>query len=93
VLGTLAGEARTASLLAVLVVLPVVFLGLVPHGAVPAAWWISDFLPFSHAVRFFSAALFDPSPWRHVAVETAWLLGLGAVFWIFARIGMRRLAS
>ena len=92
-LGTLAGEARTASLLAVLVVLPVVFLGLVPRGAVPAAWWISDFLPFSHAVRFFSAALFDPSPWRHVAVETAWLLGLGAVFWTTARLGMRRLAA
>jgi ABC-type Na+ efflux pump permease subunit len=93
VLGTLAGEARTASLLAVLVVLPVVFLGLVPRGAVPAAWWISNFLPFSHAVRFFSAALFDPSPWRHVAVETAWLLGLGAVFWTTARLGMRRLAA
>jgi len=93
VLGTLAGEARTASLLAVLVVLPVVFLGLVPRGAVPVAWWISDFLPFSHAVRFFSAALFDPSPWRHVAIETAWLLGLGAVFWTMARLGMRRLAS
>jgi ABC-type Na+ efflux pump permease subunit len=92
-LGTLAGEARTASLLAVLVVLPVVFLGLVPRGAVAAAWWISDFLPFSHAVRFFSAALFDPSPWRHVAIETAWLLGLGAVFWTLARLGMRRLAA
>jgi ABC-type transport system involved in cytochrome c biogenesis permease component len=91
VLGALAGEARTASLLAVLVVLPVVFLGLVPHGAVPVAWWISDFLPFSHAVRFFGAALFDPSPWRHVATETAWLLGLGAAFWTFARVGMARL--
>ena len=92
-LGALAREARTASLLAVLVVLPVVFLGLVPRGAVPFAWWVSNFLPFSHAVRFFSAALYDPSPWRNVAIETAWLLGLGAVFWIFARIGMRRLAS
>lgn len=92
-LGALAREARTASLLAVLVVLPVVFLGLVPRGAVALAWWISDFLPFSHAVRFFSAALFDPSPWRHVAIETAWLLGLGAVFWTLARLGMRRLAS
>ena len=92
-LGALAREARTASLLAVLVVLPVVFLGLVPRGAVPLAWWVSDFLPFSHAVRFFSAALFDPSPWRHVAIETAWLLGLGAVFWTLARLGMRRLAA
>jgi ABC-2 type transport system permease protein len=92
-LGALAREARTASLLAVLVVLPVVFLGLVPRGAVPVAWWISNFLPFSHAVRFFSAALFDPSPWRTIAVETAWLLALGAVFWALARLSVRRLAS
>ena len=92
-LGALAREARTASLLAVLVVLPVVFLGLVPRSAVPLAWWVSNFLPFSHAFRLFSAALFDPSPWRHVAIETAWLLGLGAVFGGLARLGMRRLAS
>ena len=92
-LGALAREARTASLLAVLVVLPVVFLGLVPRGAVAVAWWISDFLPFSHAVRFFSAALYDPSPWRNVAIETAWLLGLGAAFWALARLSMRRLTA
>jgi ABC-2 type transport system permease protein len=92
-LGALAREARTASLLAVLVVLPVVFLGLVPRGAAPVAWWISEFLPFAHAVRFFSAALYDPSPWRNVAVETAWLLGLGAVFWVLARHSVRRLAA
>ena len=92
-LGALAREARTASLLAVLVVLPVVFLGLVPRGAVPLAWWISEFLPFAHAVRFFSAALYDPSPWRNVAVETAWLLGLGAVFWLLARHSVRRLVA
>lgn len=92
-LGALAREARTASLLAVLVVLPVVFLGLVPRGAVALAWWISDFLPFAHAVRFFSAALYDPSPWRNVGIETAWLLGLGAVFWVLARLGMRRLTA
>jgi ABC-type Na+ efflux pump permease subunit len=92
-LGALAREARTASLLAVLVVLPVVFLGLVPRGAVAVAWWVSDFLPFSHAVRFFGAALFDPSPWRHVGVETAWLLGLGVVFWALARVSVRRLTA
>jgi ABC-2 type transport system permease protein len=92
-LGALAREARTASLLAVLVVLPVVFLGLVPRGAVPVAWWLSDFLPFAHAVRFFGAALYDASPWRNVGVETAWLLGLGVVFWLLARLGTRRLAA
>jgi hypothetical protein len=77
----------------VLVVLPVVFLGLVPRGAVPVAWWISELLPFSHAVRLFSAALYDTSPWRTVAIEVAWLLGIGAVLWAAARAGMRRLAA
>jgi ABC-2 type transport system permease protein len=92
-LGALAREARTASLLAVLVVLPVVFLGLVPREAVPLAWWISDFLPFAHAVRLFNAALYDTSPWRRVGIEAAWLLGIGAVFGWFAKLGMRRLAG
>ena len=92
-LGALAREARTASLLAVLVVLPVVFLGLVPHGAFPAAWWISRFLPFSHAVDWLSAALYDVSPWRTLLVETAWLLGIGAVLWVLARRAVRTLSA
>jgi ABC-2 type transport system permease protein len=92
-LGAVAREARTASLLAVLVVLPVVFLGLVPRGAFAAAWWVSEFLPFAHAVRWFSAALYDTSPWRTVGVETLWLVGIGAVLVALARLGMRRLAA
>ena len=44
-LGALAREARTASLLAVLVVLPVVFLGLVPRDALAFAYWVSEFAP------------------------------------------------
>jgi ABC-type transport system involved in cytochrome c biogenesis permease component len=91
-LGALAREARTASLLAVLVVLPVVFLGLVPRAAFAAAWWLSEFLPFAHAVRWFSAALYDASPWRTVGVETLWLLGIGASLWGLARLSIRRLA-
>jgi ABC-2 type transport system permease protein len=92
-LGALAREARTASLLAVLVVLPVVFLGLVPRGAFALAWWVSEFLPFAHAVRWFGAALYDTSPWRTLGVETLWLLGIGAVFGALARGSMRRLAA
>jgi ABC-2 type transport system permease protein len=92
-LGALAREARAASLLAVLVVLPVVFLGLVPRGALAFAWWLSEFLPFAHAVRWFSAALYDTSPWRTVAVETLWLLGIGVVLGTLARLAMRRLAA
>ena len=92
-LGALAREARTASLLAVLVVLPVVFLGLVPRGAFPVAWWVSRFLPFSHAVDWFSAALYDTSPWRTLLVETVWLLGIGAVLWVLARRAVRTLSA
>jgi ABC-2 type transport system permease protein len=92
-LGALAREARTASLVALLVVLPIVFLGLVPQEVVPAAAWISDALPFVHAVRFFSAALFDTSPWSTVAREALWLCGLGALFGVLARIGTRRLLA
>jgi ABC-type Na+ efflux pump permease subunit len=92
-LGALAGEARTASLAAVLIVLPIVFLGLIPRQVVPFAGWVSDALPFVHAVRFFGSALFDVSPWETVARETAWLVVLGGMFAGFARLGMRRLTA
>src|SRR5207249_9173067 len=62
-LGALSREARTASLVAVLVVMPIVFLGLVPREVVPVAGWLSDGLPFAHAVRYFAASLYDASPW------------------------------
>jgi ABC-2 type transport system permease protein len=90
-LGALAGEARTASLAAVLIVLPIVFLGLIPRQVFPLAGWVSDALPFVHAVRFFGSSLFDVSPWGTLARETAWLLALGSVFGGLARLGMRRL--
>ena len=92
-LGALAREPRTASLLAVLVVLPVVFLGLVPRGAVAPAWWVSQLLPFSHAVRWFGAALYDTDPWRALGIQSLWLAGLGGVFWLLARRGMRTLSA
>jgi hypothetical protein len=55
--------------------------------------WISDALPFVHAVRFFGSALFDVSPWGTLAREAAWLLALGSAFAVLARLGMRRLAT
>ncbi len=92
-LGALAREARTASLVAVLVVLPVVFLGLIPKGVAAPVAWVSDALPFVHAVRFFGSALYDASPWGAVGVETAWLVGIGAVFGLLARAATKRLAA
>ena len=90
-LGALAREARTASLVAQLVVMPIVFLGLIPAEIVPPAAWASDALPFAHSVRFFSAALYDLSPWGSVLREGLWLVALGAVFGGLARVGARRL--
>jgi ABC-2 type transport system permease protein len=92
-LGAVAREARSASLLAVLVVMPIIFLGLVPREVVPVAGWVSDALPFTHAVRFFGSALYDLRPWGPVLREGAWLAGLAAVFGAVARVGMRRLSS
>jgi ABC-type multidrug transport system permease subunit len=90
-LGALAREARTASLVGLLIVLPIVFLGLVPREIVPAAGVVSDALPFAHAVRFFASSLYDVRPWGAVAREAAWLGGLGLAFGAAARLGARRL--
>ncbi|HYX89023.1 MAG TPA: ABC transporter permease [Gaiellaceae bacterium] len=92
-LGALAREARAASLVAVLVVLPIVFLGLIPSEVVPPAGWVSDGLPFAHAVRFFSSALYDLSPWGEVLRQGLWLVALGLVFVGLARVAARRLLA
>jgi ABC-2 type transport system permease protein len=88
-IGALSREARTASLVAVLLVLPIVFLGLIPPEVFAAAGWVSDALPFAHGVRLFSATLYDLHPWGAVARETAWLLGLGILFALLARSAVR----
>jgi ABC-type Na+ efflux pump permease subunit len=92
-LGAVAGEARAAVLVALLVVLPLVFLGLIPREVVPPAGLASDALPFAHAVRFFAAALYETDPWGEVAREAAWLSGLGLVFGVIARQRARRLGA
>jgi ABC-type multidrug transport system permease subunit len=92
-LGALAKETRTASLVAVLVVMPIVFLGLVPREVAPVAGWLSDGLPFAHAVRYFASSLYDTDPWGTVVRELAWLAGLGAVFGGLARLATRRLLA
>jgi hypothetical protein len=91
--GGLAREARTASLVAVMVVLPIVFVGLVPREVVPAAGWVSDALPFVHAVRLFASSLYDADPWRTVAVEAAWLAAIAVVAGLLARRAARRLLA
>ena len=92
-LGVLARESRTATLLAFLVALPLVLVGLVPAGAVEIAGWVSNAYPFVHAVDFFESALYDADPWATLARELAWLVGLAALFGAGARIGVRRLLT
>jgi ABC-2 type transport system permease protein len=91
--GAVSRESRTAVLVAFLVALPLVLLGLVPEGAARAAWWAGRVFPFSHAVDFFQAALYDGDPWGKLAREAAWLLALGLVYAAGARAGVRRLVA
>jgi ABC-2 type transport system permease protein len=92
-MGALARDSRTAVLVAFLAALPLVLLGLVPEGAARAAWWAAQAFPFSHAVDFFQAALYDSAPWRTLAVDAAWLLGLALAFGAAARLAVRRLLA
>ena len=91
--GAISRESRTAVLVGFLAALPLVLLGLVPEGAAGAAWWAGRAFPFSHAVSFFQAALYEGDPWGKLAREGAWLLGLALVFAAAARAGMRRLLA
>lgn len=92
-LAVLAREARVATLAAVLVILPIVFLSLVPREVAPPAAYVSEALPFMHAVRLLDALLFAASPLEPGLREVAWLLALGLVFGALARAGMRRLLT
>nr|MBA2331454.1 hypothetical protein [Actinomycetota bacterium] len=92
-LGALAREGRTASLVAILAVLPIVFVGLVPREVAPAAAAISDVFPFAHGLRFFTAALFELHPWAALLREGAWLLVLTLGFGLLARRAVVRLPA
>ena len=91
-LGALARDARTASLVAILAALPIVFLGLVPREVAPAAAYVSDAFPFAHALRFFTSALFDLRPLGAAAREAGWLAGLTLLSCAAARAAVRRLS-
>jgi hypothetical protein len=93
VVGALTREARAATLVAFLAALPIVLLGIVPTGSVPAAGWVSDAFPFVHAARLFSSALADADPAGTVAREAGWLVGLGAAYGVAARVSVRRLLT
>ena len=89
--GVLARDARTATLVAFLAALPFVLLGLIPEAALDAAARLSEAFPFVHAVRISEAALYDVEPGGTLAREAAWLLALTAVLAAGARLAVRRL--
>jgi ABC-2 type transport system permease protein len=91
--GGLARDARAATLVAFLAVLPVVLLGLVPRGSVPPAAWISEAFPFVHTARLVEASLGGASPAWDVLREVGSLVGLGLGYGALARLGVRRLAT
>jgi ABC-2 family transporter protein len=91
--GALARDGRTAALVAVLAVLPILLVGLVPSQVSRPAAYVSDAFPFSHAADLFAAALYEGDPWRSMAGAAAWLVGLGLVYGVGARLAARRLLS
>jgi ABC-type multidrug transport system permease subunit len=94
-IGALAREVRAASLLAVLLTLPIAFLALVPSGAVAGPLYdvvrvVSASLPFKPALQGVDAALNRSEP--GVGQSVLHLLALTAAFGAVARLALRRLA-
>jgi ABC-2 type transport system permease protein len=92
-IGAAAREVRAASLLAVLVLLPVAALGLVPSGAVSSGAYdairaISAAFPFRPALRGLEAGLSGGS----LAGPLAHLAGLAVAYVALARVALRRFA-
>ena len=91
--GTLARNAGTAMLLALLVGLPLALAGIVPAGASEATDLLRAAVPFAATVELAAAALYEPDPWAAVAEEVARLLVLTVAFAVLARLTVRRLLT
>ena len=92
--GALAREVRAASLLAILLALPLAFLALVPSGAVAGGLYdairvISALFPFKPALQALDAAINDAGG---LAGPLLHLLALTAGFGVIARLAIRRFA-
>ena len=94
-IGGLAREVRAASLLAILLSLPIAFLALVPSGAVSAGLYdvvriVSAAFPFKPALQAVRAALNDTDP--GIVGPLLHLGGLTLAFGVLGRVALRRLA-
>jgi ABC-2 type transport system permease protein len=92
-IGSLARDARAASIISFLILLPLVFLALVPAGAVGHGFYdvisaISFVFPFKAALQGLDAAVNNASP--SLAGAVAHLLALAVVFAALAGVGLRR---
>jgi ABC-type transport system involved in cytochrome c biogenesis permease component len=88
-IGAIARETRTALLAALMLTLPLVFIGLIPGAAVA---FVSQLVPFGPAFRVFQALLADPS------VGGIWpdVVALGALTVVYAgaaTIALKRLGG
>ncbi|HEX5782940.1 MAG TPA: ABC transporter permease, partial [Solirubrobacteraceae bacterium] len=90
-IGGLAREVRAASLLAILLVLPIVFLGLVPSGSVSPGLYdlvnvTSGLFPFKPSLRALDGAING----GELLLPLLHLLALTAGFFVIARVAIRR---
>ena len=92
-LGALAGGVRTATILALAVTLPLIFLGVIPASVSQLAATISNLFPFAPAADAFSSALFDVHPTGALARDLAHLLVLAVVYATLARVAAPRLRA
>jgi ABC-2 type transport system permease protein len=89
--GALAREVRAASLLALLLALPLAFLALVPSGSVSPGLYdvvnvISGAFPFKPALRALDGAISGGA----LALPLLHLLGLAAAYAVLSRVALRR---
>ncbi len=92
-IGALAREVRAASLLGLLLALPLAFLALVPSGAVSTGLYdvirvVSAAFPFKPTLQALDAAVNGSQP--GLAVSALHLLGLTLAFGAIARLALRR---
>ena len=94
-IGAVAREVRAASLLAILLSLPLAFLALVPSGAVATGLYdvirvVCAIFPFKATLQAMDAAINGSSP--SLGASLAHLLVVGVAFAVIARVALRRFA-
>ncbi len=92
-IATIAPDSRAATLIAVLVVLPLAPIALLPAGT-GIIGLLNDLTPLAPAQRLFNAVLFERDPWEAAARGSAHLIALtipaaGAATLLVRRLGQR----